>query len=250
MASGQGNARSWRGRAGVVLLILGVPLMAIPQDRVGPAQKRALPTLRAAFKKAKVSYPPGAIFLRAFKEERVLELWASEKTGDQMTLIKSYPVAGQSGTLGPKRREGDKQVPEGVYFVDRFNPQSRFHLSLGINYPNASDRVRSDRQRPGGDIFIHGDNKSIGCLAITDPLIEEVYTVALAVRRKGPIPVHIFPARLTEAKRKSLSRVHPQHASLWAELAPIYQAFEKEKRVPRVVIDKSGAYRLAPVKSG
>jgi len=159
-------------------------------------------------------------------------------------------VAGQSGKLGPKRREGDKQVPEGVYFVDRFNPQSRFHLSLGINYPNASDRVRSDRNRPGGDIFIHGDNKSIGCLAITDPLIEEVYTVALAVRGKGPIWVHIFPARLTEAKRKSLSRVHPEHASLWAELAPIYQAFEKDKRVPRVVIDKSGAYRLAPVKSG
>lgn len=182
------------------------------------------------------------VYFRAFKEERALELWAGEARGGALRLVKTYKIAGMSGGPGPKRMKGDKQVPEGVYTIDRFNPWSRFHLSLGINYPNASDRARTTAADPGGDIFIHGNVKSIGCLAMTDPVIEEIYTIATAVRRHGAIRVDIFPFRMN-------AKFDPpeSHAELWRELQGVFLAFEKRRVVPKVRISKSGAYQvLAP----
>ena len=106
--------------------------------------------------------------------ERELELWARPQKDSRFELIHTYKIEGMSGMPGPKRREGDDQVPEGFYRIDQFNPLSKFHLSMRINYPNASDRVLSDKSQPGSDIYIHGGNLSIGGIAMGDAGIEEL----------------------------------------------------------------------------
>lgn len=189
-------------------------------------------------------FPPAEVYFRAFKREALSEVWIAEKAGAPMRLLRTYRIAGASGDLGPKRREGDRQVPEGFYWIDRFNAKSQFHLSLGINYPNASDRVRSDRQRPGGDIFIHGDTKSIGCLAMTDPIIEEIYGIALSARSRR-IHVHIFPGRMDDSGWNWLKRRSPSLVPFWSELRPGFLRFEATKRPPVPRIDaRTGAYRF------
>ncbi|MCC7229557.1 MAG: L,D-transpeptidase family protein [Fimbriimonadaceae bacterium] len=211
------------------------------QDRVSDAVKNATPALQSLLHSAKVTYPPKRVFIRVFKRERLLELWATDDPKQPFRLVQSYEIAGMSGELGPKRREGDRQVPEGFYFINRFNPQSSYHLSLGLDYPNASDRILSDSQRPGGDIFIHGDNKSIGCLAMTDPKIEEIYIAALQARESGQtkIPVHIFPYDM----RTPGPVATPAVTKFWESLKVIFDRFEKSHFVPKVSVDRKGDYR-------
>ena len=166
--------------------------------------------------------------------------------GQQLEQLKTYEICSRSGRLGPKRRQGDRQVPEGFYHVDRFNPASRFHLSLGLDYPNASDRILSDQQHPGGDIFIHGDCVTIGCLPLTDHFIKELYIIALDSHEAGrPVAVHVFPARMQGASWAKLE----QHAGTDAELLAFWQnlrdgfnAFERSKRLPTISVDDRGRY--------
>jgi murein L,D-transpeptidase YafK len=168
-----------------------------------------------------------------------------------MVMIEEHPICAASGLLGPKRRFGDRQVPEGIYEIDYLNPRSAYHLSLRIDYPNASDRVRGDRSALGGAIMVHGDCVSIGCIAIEDGPIERVFVSVEAARRAGKkrVPIHIFPRRMDDAGRAALEGAAPpdsDRARLWSELRPIYAAFETSRRVPEVVIDRAtGAYRLA-----
>jgi murein L,D-transpeptidase YafK len=159
-----------------------------------------------------------------------------------MKLIRIYPIAAASGGPGPKRREGDMQVPEGVYHVARFNPNSRFHLSLGLNYPNKADLIQGNSSRPGGDIYIHGNQVSIGCLAMTDPKIDEIYSLASSAR--STIPVHLFPCRMAGATYDRLKREHPELVGFWSQIEPIYTSFEAAHRVPRVAISKIGRYSV------
>ena len=201
------------------------------------------PTLREQARKLGLKYPLRNVFLRAFKAERRLELWAADGPGP-MVRVRGYDIAAASGDLGPKRRAGDLQVPEGVYRIDRFNPHSRFHLSLGLNYPNASDLRRSDPQNPGADIFIHGNRVSIGCLAMTDPVIDEIYPVCQAAENRKSIPVHIFPCRMEMSTMDGLVVRYPRQVAFWSELKPIYDAFEATRRVPRVTVSRAGAYRV------
>ena len=208
-------------------------------DRVQAAKRNTAPAIKKLF-------PEGLsrvrqIYFRAFKQEKVLELWAGSKRGGSLRLVKSYRIAGMSGGPGPKRMKGDKQVPEGVYSIDRFNPLSRFHLSLGINYPNASDRARTTAADPGHDIFIHGNKVSIGCLAMTDAVIEEIYVIANSVRRHGAIRVDIFPFRMDVKFNPPKA-----HAELWSELQAVFLAFENGKVVPRVKISGDGRYVVLP----
>ena len=142
--------------------------------RVRAARNHAQPGLEELFKNAGLTYPPRRIFLRLFKLEAECELWAASQANGQLTKIKTYAICATSGELGPKRREGDGQVPEGFYHISAFNPWSSFHLSLKIDYPNASDHILSDRRRPGGDIFIHGSCVTIGCVPLRDGPIEEI----------------------------------------------------------------------------
>ncbi len=132
------------------------------------------------FTEKKVSYPPTKVKLVFFKDETVLKLYAGHSQ-DKVTLIKSYPVEAASGIAGPKLREGDRQVPEGIYRVESLNPNSRFHLSLRVNYPNSFDQEMAaldQRTQVGSDIMIHGSNVSIGCIAIGNEAIEELFVLA------------------------------------------------------------------------
>ena len=240
--------------------------------RAKKALKKKEATLKAAFKKRGLSYPPHRIFLRIFKKDGVLELWARSRTARVFTKVKDYPVCYASGRLGPKRRQGDRQVPEGVYHVNVLNPWSAYHLSLGISYPNRSDRILGRRHKKlGGAIMIHGDCVSIGCVAITDTLIEEVYVAAARASSRGQhrIPVHIFPTRLDArgmgwlkkrytarsgkktiwgtlgpGQRKRWDRRRAELLAFWKNLQPIYTYFEEHKVVPRVTVSRRGRYVL------
>ena len=186
---------------------------------------------------------PEELYLRAFKREGQLEVWARGAGETSFQLLATYPVTARSGRPGPKRREGDLQVPEGFYEVDRFNPHSLFHLSLGLNYPNAADRILSDREQPGSDIFIHGGTASIGCLPIGDKAIEKVYALAEKLRAGGrKIPVHIFPARMAGPEWQTYSAGFPELQAFWSQLRPAYEAFEKSRLVPQVTVKSDGQY--------
>jgi murein L,D-transpeptidase YafK len=202
---------------------------------------RAQLPVREVCRREHITYPPKRIFIRVFKAERELELWGGNPVG-KLSLLQTYPIAAASGGPGPKRREGDMQVPEGLYRVVRFNPHSRFHLSLGLDYPNRADRLLGDRKRLGGDIFIHGNHVSAGCMAMTDSKIEEIF--ALAKLAKGPIAVHIFPCRMDGATYRQLCGEHPELTAFWEQLEPIYRSFEAAREVPKVSVLRNGAYRL------
>lgn len=188
------------------------------------------------------------LFLRALKKEQKLEVWAKNKNQKAFTLVKTYDFCTFSGLLGPKRRSGDLQIPEGVYQVSNFNPQSSYHLSFKINYPNKSDLVYADKKNPGNDIYIHGDCVSIGCIPLGDDNIEELYLLAAKAKNAGgTIQVHIFPSNMNSkdyAKLKSNYEENSELLSFWANLKPIYQAFEKSKELPTVKINAKGRYEL------
>ncbi|MHA3774223.1 L,D-transpeptidase family protein [Verrucomicrobiota bacterium sgz303538] len=223
---------------------------AATEDRVTPARAAREAKLRQLCAEQSLPYPPSELFIRALKREQMVEVWAGEAE-QPLKLLASYPLTAFSGHLGPKRREGDRQIPEGVYAIDRFNPLSSFHLSLGLDYPNKSDHFLSDPEKPGYDIFIHGGAASVGCLAIGNDAIEELFILATDVRsrsNRGDFPVHIFPARMDNPQwyRDNGSDMPPDSnlVRFWENLRPIYLQFEKSGRVPRVSVDELGLYRL------
>jgi murein L,D-transpeptidase YafK len=217
--------------------------------RVRAARDCAQPRLEELFKNAGLTYPPRRIFLRLFKLEAECELWAANQANGQLTKIKTYAICATSGELGPKRREGDGQVPEGFYRISAFNPWSNFHLSLKIDYPNASDRILSDRRRPGGDIFIHGSCVTIGCIPLRDDPIEEIYLAAVDARSSGQasIPVHIFPGRMqgpqTEPDR--LAWRNPVLQAFWQNLQEGFTCFETKHTLPEITVDIKGKYHFS-----
>ena len=207
--------------------------------------------LKKLFRERGVTYPAAEVFMRIFKRERLLEVWARDHNQETFTLLKSYPICALSGMMGPKRSQGDAQTPEGSYFIDGFNPVSDFHLSLHIDYPNRSDQILSGHDKLGGDIFIHGGCRTEGCLAVTDDAIKELYWLALEARKVGQqrIPVHIFPTRLTDTALNELTRVfnnQPELKRFWANLRPLYHYFETTHKLPLVTIDENGRYRVQP----
>lgn len=226
-------------------LFLAQSASAGEPERVAKARKSAGQKVAKRCKSAGLPYPPTELLLRAFKDEKVLEIWGNSGAGAAMTKIASFSIAAASGVLGPKRMEGDRQVPEGIYQISGFNPWSNYHLSMRVNYPNAADRVRGSVAKLGGDIFIHGNKKSIGCLAMTDPVIDEIYLLcADVVASKGHVAVHIFPGRMSAAWMDNNLPEHPKWETFWRELQPIYDAFERTRSLPKVKIDRRGAYRL------
>jgi hypothetical protein len=169
-----------------------------------PARSRMGPY----FAKAGVAYPPTGITLLGIKDEQILEVWAEGSTANE--LIHIYPIHALSGVSGPKLLEGDRQVPEGFYDIEGLNPNSSFHLSLKLDYPNRFDLKHAEadgRDNPGSNIFIHGKAVSIGCLAMGDTAIEELFVLAADVGksnmdvaiapsdpRRKPLPTDISPA--------------------------------------------------------
>ncbi len=173
------------------------------------------------------------MFIRIFKESRELEIWLKPKKGAAYQLWKIYPIAGMSGKLGPKLKMGDCQAPEGFYEVDAsaLNPNSSFHLSFNVGYPNTYDQ---GLERTGNFIMVHGNQVSIGCFAMTDPVIEEIYLVAEAALKKGQkaFAVHVFPFRMT-SERMAQAMDSPWH-DFWGNLQEGYLAFENTRQPPQV----------------
>ena len=245
-----------------LVILAGSQALAGPQlsrqlknKRVKTAYAKHLTELEQDFRAAKAAWPPKSIYIRAFKDEDLIELWASpHKKHEAWRLVKRFPICARSGTLGPKLKEGDGQVPEGFYVINRFNPNSSYHLSLGINYPHRADRALSRARdvKPGSDIFIHGDCVTIGCLPIENEPMERLYLAALLARDQGQakIPVHIFPCRLhqrsCEEKLGEYSDSKPDFAQFWASLRAGYDAFEHAHKPPRIKALSTGAYRVTP----
>lgn len=241
-----------------LLLICGMPLSAQSGNGFLEKQKR-YPRVRTAISEKqhslRVKYDAlglnpdsSELFIRIFKRSQLVELWAKHTAADTFQLLSSYDICSLSGQSGPKRREGDYQIPEGFYYIDRFNPASNFHLSLGINYPNQSDRILSDRQRPGGDIFIHGACVTIGCVPITDEWIKELYLACVWAKSSGQkkIPVHIFPDELSGEKYEALRNKFRNDTTLldfWENLKTGYEYFLQNKKLPSVTVRvKDGSY--------
>lgn len=238
---------SWR-RGSLALLLVAMTM--VPQ-----AAARTIPT-SARFRNARARRSPalqrdlagrglrlGApIFMRIFKESSELEVWIEQ--GDRFHLFRTYPICTYSGHLGPKLRTGDMQSPEGFYFVTpaRMNPASTFHLSFDLGYPNDYDRHHG---RTGSALMVHGDCVSIGCYAMTDARIEEIYTLADAALRGGQpfFRVHVFPFRMTPENMRR--HADSRWSSFWINLKEGYDFFERAHRPPDVEV-RHGRYVFGP----
>ncbi|WP_297277838.1 L,D-transpeptidase family protein [uncultured Brachyspira sp.] len=185
------------------------------------------------------------IIITAYKQEDILEIYAKNKTDKTYKLIKTYNIVSKSGILGPKRKEGDLQVPEGFYYIDRFNPASSYYLSLGINYPNESDKKKSDAARLGGDIFIHGSTVTIGCMPMTDDKIKEIYLYAVYAKDSGQnkIPVYIFPFKMNDANFDYYKKEYSKSlADFWSNIKTGYDIFQNSKKELNIKVDSNGNY--------
>nr|MBA3704882.1 L,D-transpeptidase family protein [Bacteroidota bacterium] len=198
--------------------------------RVQVAYKEKWENLKNDLVKKGVDKNNFEMFIRVFKTEKIIEVWLKSKVEKEFKKFKTYAICASSGTLGPKRKQGDGQVPEGFYNVSVFNPYSNYYLSLGVSYPNASDRVIG-KNNLGGDIMIHGNCLTIGCIPLTDPIIKEVYILAVEARNNGQstIPIHIFPAKLDTKAMEFLISEYKQNNVLidfWKNLKECYDYFE------------------------
>lgn len=221
----------------LLLLIMG-PSVVLAQVPSSPRSVKAVndvkPKLESQLKEKGLAY--GApVFVRIFKESKELEVWV--KKGRSFHLFKTYPVCTYGlGGLGPKTKEGDWKAPEGFYSItpERMNPQSKYHLALNIGYPNAYDRAHG---RTGSAIMIHGDCVSIGCFAMTDPAIEEIYALVDGAFRngQGSIMVHIFPFRMTGEKLKKINK--REWKEFWGDLRQGYDPFEERRVPPEVSVE-------------
>jgi len=216
--------------------------------RINDAMKKKEDTLMKQFEEKKLAWPARYIYIRSFKYDSQIEVWVKQDLNDKFALFKTYRVCAMAGSLGPKRMAGDYQVPEGFYYINEFNPKSNYHLSLGLNYPNASDRILSDSLMPGGDIYIHGSCVTTGCIPVNNEQIEELYILAAHAKSEGQdfIPVHIFPIRFDNPRSseylKKYVKDFPEYLSLADELKHAYTYFEKTRKLPVIMVSKKGEY--------
>ena len=198
----------------IILMAVTIPACepTSGQERVQTARQHVSPELGHAFGRP--------VFLRIIKEELRLELWTQHES--RWSILKEYPIAGMSGELGPKTAEGDYQAPEGFYATTMglLNPRSSFHLSFNIGYPNAYDRSLG---RTGSFIMVHGGDESIGCFAMTDAGIEEIYTMVHQALLAGQrsVPIQIYPFEMTPERMEK--EKNSPHYKFWQYLLPGWQ---------------------------
>lgn len=213
------------------------------------AMQRKLDTLQKQFAQKELAWPARNLYIRSFKYDGQLEVWVSNSRKEPYKLFKTYRVCALAGSLGPKRMQGDYQVPEGFYYINEFNPNSNYYLSLGLNYPNVSDRILSDPVRPGGDIYIHGSCVTVGCIPVTDQQIDEIYLLAAYAKSAGQdfIPVHIFPVQYNNKKSadylETLTKNDEKLKAFEARLEAAYDHFEATRRLPVIMVDAQGEYQ-------
>ena len=213
-------------------------------ERAAAAAARVRPLLEPSLS-AKGMRFGDPVFIRAFKEEMELELFIQPGGKGRFVRFKTYPIAKSSGDLGPKLSEGDGQVPEGFYFVPKsaMKPDSTYHLAFNLGYPNAYDRHHG---RTGSLIMVHGNRCSIGCLAMTDPLIEEIYSLCDAALDHGQpfFRAQVFPFRMTESRMKAAAG--QKWEAFWRNLKEGYDLFEKSGMPPEATVAE-GKYVFKPL---
>ncbi|MEL7144719.1 MAG: L,D-transpeptidase family protein [Bacteroidota bacterium] len=219
-----------------------------PRVRTAYAEKEQ--SVKQLFDSKGISYNHFQVYLQIFKADKKVQLWVKSGGATTYQLLKTYEICSSSGEPGPKRQQGDYQVPEGFYFIDRFNPASSFYLSMGLNYPNQSDRILGVKGDLGGDIFIHGDCVTIGCVPLTDEWIKELYTICVEAKDKGQrrIPVTVFPAKMSGDNYQKLIKKYgsdEDKRSLWAELKTYDDLFRKYKKLPKVSFLKTGRHQVS-----
>ena len=198
--------------------------------------------LRKEFKSKGLRFPPREILMISYKEEDELQIWVKDKF--EFELFKVYKVCEKSGYFGPKRKQGDQQVPEGFYKINVFNPTSSYHLSLGINYPNQSDTILGTSSDLGGDIYIHGGCVSVGCLPMEDEIIKEIYVLNTLARNNGQIeiPIYLFPFKFNKLTEYIYYKENPKLVSFWNNIKSEYYYFKENKRIRNYTIDSNGKY--------
>lgn len=218
----------------------------LKSQKVKDAYDTKWPQLQQDLKAIKVNPNEFDIYMRAFKNEKVVEVWVKNQGDVKYKLFKTYDICANSGDLGPKRKEGDGQVPEGFYKIDLFNPNSDYYLSMRINYPNSSDVILKDGLNAGGAIMMHGNCVTIGCLPMTDEKIKELYVLCLEARNRNvPVYIDIFPIKFTPENIAFLEKNYPKSKlSFWRTLKPGYDYFEENKWLPKISVDTKGNYFL------
>ncbi len=209
------------------------------EDVIKEKGERRRPLLSSLFKQRISFYPPKRLTLIAIKETKRLELWSPDNSGEWRFII-DYPIYGLSGGIGPKLKQGDLQTPEGIYNVVELNPNSSFHLSMKLNYPNEFDveMARLDgREDLGGDIYIHGDTQSKGCLAIGDLSIEELFILIYDVR-PDHVEVLITPLDFRIAS----------HLTKELDVLPLWTAKLYKKLTEELNIYRQNPFRLGKLK--
>lgn len=202
--------------------------------------------LKREFDRRGMAFPPSEIYFRVFKKEGILELWA-KTNNDTFEKVKEYTICASSGKLGPKRKRGDNQVPEGYYYIKSYNPVSSFYLSLEVSYPNQSDMILGGGNL-GGDIYVHGDCVTEGCIPLTNDRMKELYWIAVLAHDNGQaqIPIHIYPYKFRNYKHDALEKAkhatQPRLLSFWDNLRTGYDIFENSHRLPNVTINGDGSY--------
>ncbi len=196
-----------------------------------------------------ISHDSLRIYLRAFKTEKIIELWAKNIKDSIFILVKEFPICDLSGFEGPKRRYRDLQVPEGFYHISKLNPYSKYYLSMEINYPNASDSIRGVHGHLGNQIYIHGSCISSGCLAMTDDRIRELFVYCIEAYNSGQkeIALNIYPARLTDENYSGLISDYKKDKdklSLWADLKRSYDLFTQLRVQPKVKFLPDGTHEV------
>lgn len=230
--------------------ILGQKIFRDEQNRsvrVRQARENCREKIDSLFSSMDINYPPDEILIVAYKKEQILELWARSDTLETFVLVTQYPFTSFSGILGPKRKKGDLQIPEGFYHINHFNPFSTFHLSLRINYPNRSDSILGVRGNLGGEIRIHGSAVTIGCIPIGDEAIEELYIICVDTKSAGQrdIPVYIFPCHMDSCGMvflEIMSETNIKIFSFWQNLKKGYDIFNKNHQELRLRVDELGNY--------
>ena len=205
---------------------------ATTEERLQQYGASARARLAPFFAKQNVSYPPAELIFVGLKAEKILEVYARTGTND-FKFIRSFPVLAASGVAGPKLKEGDKQVPEGVYPIEWLNPNSSYHLSMRIGYPNAFDRAQAakeGRTKLGGDIMIHGKAKSVGCLAMGDEAAEELFVLAADTGIQN-ITVILAPVDFREGKSLPAdAKTYEWTAEVYAEVKSRLAKLKKDAK--------------------
>lgn len=212
--------------------------------RVKTAYTKKWQSLQTQLENKKIDKTNFDLYFRIFKLEKEFEVWVKNTTDNKYTLLKIIPICASSGDLGPKRKQGDYQVPEGFYEIATFNPNSSYHLAMKINYPNQSDKIKKIASDPGGDIMIHGNCVTIGCIPLENDPVEEVYVLSTeAKNKKNAINIAIYPCRFNEKNNKMLSEKYSQEKNIfWETLKKPYAHFDKNNTLPKITISKTGDY--------